>query len=587
MTYASEVAKPARRHFSAVEIDLERCALVFGTAPCGAILGTTGQAKCYNTKATCQDKANYTQTAGAYTNRMTTLRFTDQEVTPYGDLAVQRASLAALSFAPGRLDLGGSTLGQRTGCTFSLYDGTGDDHLLDDYLAERQVNRTNGFILAKMYARWRYFSGREVRCISGFLDEFGRVDETSLLVRTYIVDKVSPPDGSGKITFNTRDPLRSTDKERSKFPYASKCNLDFAVTNVQTTFTVDDTTDLDAAGFFRIGDEIVQYTGKTATTLTGCTRGVGGSVAVAHDANVNLQRTVKFDATDPVEITYQILTEIGVDPAYLDKPGWHTACDDWIELGAITAYISKPSDADKLLAELCEAWLLILYWDAESAAVRLVPARPAVASEIIPLVDDADVLEGRISTSEKTDQRVNEIWFNYGVNSWVKEPIQENLVFLEIAVDVDAQSASEYNDVRTRAILTRWLSDVTVGQVRSTLMRYLLRFRDPPRRYTFSVDASKQLKLGDYITLSAANIQNPDGTRSLRIMRVVECAPMASGAQLAIVAEDDFFQGRYGVFTDDAADDYSGNPLDDAGDGFFCSDYDVMPLDGSAPYLFA
>ena len=43
-----------------------------------------------------------------------------------------------------------------------------------------------------------------------------------------------------------------------------------------TTITVDDTSAFPAAGSLYLGCELVGYTGKTATTFTGCTRGVAG-----------------------------------------------------------------------------------------------------------------------------------------------------------------------------------------------------------------------------------------------------------------------------------------------------------------------
>jgi hypothetical protein len=41
------------------ELDIPRCANVYGTAPCTASIGTTGDDKCFNTRATCQDLANF------------------------------------------------------------------------------------------------------------------------------------------------------------------------------------------------------------------------------------------------------------------------------------------------------------------------------------------------------------------------------------------------------------------------------------------------------------------------------------------------------------------------------------------------
>jgi hypothetical protein len=48
-----------KEHIYIVEVDVPRCKLVHGTAPCTAT--QTGNAKCYNTRATCNSLANYTE----------------------------------------------------------------------------------------------------------------------------------------------------------------------------------------------------------------------------------------------------------------------------------------------------------------------------------------------------------------------------------------------------------------------------------------------------------------------------------------------------------------------------------------------
>lgn len=56
-----------------------------------------------------------------------------------------------------------------------------------------------------------------------------------------------------------------------------------AVSKTATTIPVSDTSPLPAApAVVYIGSETIQYTGKTSTTLTGCTRGAFGSKAQAH-----------------------------------------------------------------------------------------------------------------------------------------------------------------------------------------------------------------------------------------------------------------------------------------------------------------
>jgi hypothetical protein len=48
------------------------------------------------------------------------------------------------------------------------------------------------------------------------------------------------------------------------------------------TITVDSTSNFPPAGVFQIGNELISYTGLTGTTFTGCTRGANGTTAAPH-----------------------------------------------------------------------------------------------------------------------------------------------------------------------------------------------------------------------------------------------------------------------------------------------------------------
>lgn len=61
--------------------------------------------------------------------------------------------------------------------------------------------------------------------------------------------------------------------------------LNGAINSSVTTITVDSTLGFPASGEVLIDSERISYTGTTATTFTGCTRGVGGTVAASHSDN--------------------------------------------------------------------------------------------------------------------------------------------------------------------------------------------------------------------------------------------------------------------------------------------------------------
>lgn len=86
----------------------------------------------------------------------------------------------------------------------------------------------------------------------------------------------------------------------------AETQLNGSITSSATTITVDDTTDLPEQGRITIENEEILYTGKTQTTITGCTRGARGSTAAAHNDNVAVRTgyykvlITDFSATIPV-----------------------------------------------------------------------------------------------------------------------------------------------------------------------------------------------------------------------------------------------------------------------------------------------
>ena len=65
-----------------------------------------------------------------------------------------------------------------------------------------------------------------------------------------------------------------------------------AHTNSVTTITVASTSAFPPKGYIVIKREIISYTGTTATTFTGCTRGVGGTTAAAYLSGTKVEHVV-------------------------------------------------------------------------------------------------------------------------------------------------------------------------------------------------------------------------------------------------------------------------------------------------------
>ena len=82
-----------------------------------------------------------------------------------------------------------------------------------------------------------------------------------------------------------------------------------------TTINVDDTTGFAASGTILINSEVITYSGITATSFTGCTRGTSQSMAAYHSLD-----PTTGSATPPPIIVYQVTNLLGTT-------GWGLASD--------------------------------------------------------------------------------------------------------------------------------------------------------------------------------------------------------------------------------------------------------------------
>ena len=91
---------------------------------------------------------------------------------------------------------------------------------------------------------------------------------------------------------------------------ATAVNNGAGITAAATSMTVDSTVGFEDSGFIRVGTEVMSYTGKTATTFTGLTRGAGGTTAQIHADDAKIFQEISItddwvDETDPaLKITY-------------------------------------------------------------------------------------------------------------------------------------------------------------------------------------------------------------------------------------------------------------------------------------------
>jgi len=98
------------------------------------------------------------------------------------------------------------------------------------------------------------------------------------------------------------------------------------ISNAATTIPVASTASFQSTGVIYIGSELISYTGKTATSFTGCTRGQYSSSNAAHVAGVYVGEAQA--ATAPVALFMSETTSsngVALDPADKSKVVFNTA----------------------------------------------------------------------------------------------------------------------------------------------------------------------------------------------------------------------------------------------------------------------
>ena len=166
---------------------------------------------------------------------------------------------------------------------------------------------------------------------------------------------------------------------------ATGLTLDGTINSSITTITLSSTDGLSAVGYIKLDSEIISYTGKTATTLTGCLRGQAGTTAAGHTHGAAV--TVPFlpninvwpspDQSNYYTFVYWRLKRIqdaGNGPTDQQIPFRFLNC----MVAGLAYYIAMkiPEGQDKLdrlKLDYAEQWSLAADEDREKAALRLAP----------------------------------------------------------------------------------------------------------------------------------------------------------------------------------------------------------------------
>ena len=507
-----------------IEIDIDYCSLTYGTAPCTAVLGTTGADRCYNTIATCQARA-------AFANAPVTLRFAiDTLALPESGIEAL-PYLTSVNYTPPTISLG-KDLGTRSSVTANFMDRPHSDTGagFDKYLSLRAYNDAfeRGTFFGKFAIRQKYIKGRPFRLIQGYLGQAIADMET----RHFIIEDFTGPDRQGNYSITAKDALKLADGDRAQAPALSLGYLSSDITNVATSATLLPTgvgnASYPASGYVSIGGkEICSFT-RSGDVLT-LTRAQFNTTAQAHRAEDRAQLCIYYNGDSPADVIYDLLTTYAdVPTAYIPLTDWQDEIDNYYNR-QITALLADPTSVKDLVAEIIEQVGLAIWWDDEVELIHLQVLQEA--TNISYEYNEENILEGSLQIKEQPEKRISQVWNYYGQINPLKS-ISDIDNYRSTLATVDAQSQADYGQAAIKKIYSRWIPELAQVVASRVNALQIGRFVNPPRRISLSIFRTPSGEVpvpqfGEFYRIKGRPIQDASGLESSLVAQVTRINPHA------------------------------------------------------------
>lgn len=460
-----------------IEIDVPMCSLEFSVSPCSAEY----ESSCFKTLHTCKDVNNYSET-------FKTVRF------GYPDADDQSGidyipSVQSVSYRPQQISLEGD-MGIRASLTCSFRDHRDSDtyEAGDPYWSRRGYNPfEQGTFWGKWQARhYPKMQGAIIRYIRGTEGQ----NVAAMESRTFIIEKITGPDKSGKVSITAKDILKLTDDKKAQCPVLSTGRLNADLTDSATSATLtpsgvgDD--EYPASGHVAIGGkEICSFT-RSGDVLT-LTRAQFNTDAAAHDQNDIVQLCKEFfdgaNGLDPADIIYDLLVNYTTTPSsWINLTDWQAKTEQFLGGRLYYTLVAEPTSVKDLINELLEQAGLILYTDDLNQQIRL----DALRELTTPTIEfDADnIVSGSFDSKRQPEKRLSQVWTWYGLRNPL-ESIDEETNYRAAVSHIDTLAESLYGgQPAIKKIYSRWINARPAGA--DLCYKLLSRFRDPPSLVKFA-----------------------------------------------------------------------------------------------------
>lgn len=609
MAYSIIKGTPGKQPVYVLELFLDFCSNEYGDAVRAPFTGfctanLVAGLECYKTFPNCQDEINFDKANldlnpnGPVTSRI--YRFSNKRVDELQQDGEPSTfpTIKSVTMAPTKLDPS-KGLGDRSSVKITLDDMPWTDQGIDPYVNTRDYDPdTQGSFWGKHLNRNKFYEGRKMRILTGYLEPDGTYDAANFIERVYIITRIAGPDYSGNIIVEGKDPLKLADDDRAQFPPPPKASLNGAITNVATTIPYTDNEsgleawcDIGGANeqpYLRIDNEIILVTAITPTNIT-ATRATMPShydaatnEAKEHSDNAGIQQCYAYTDERIDDVYFQLLNiGAGIDVGFLPLSDWQ----DKIEESGYQGYIcnrllAESKGVKEYLTELVKHNVYV-WWDERDQLVKMGTLLPGDAPATT-YNESENILDGSITRTFDVKNRINEFWIGYAHrNPTFDETKDFNLSEWIIPVNQTSQSIVENDDRKLRKMRSLWLARAQQSVASEISNRTLLDGLDSKRLITLSLDPKDDEQwTGDIVGVDTRLVQDEAGANlplNYLVLEVNEKLAVTGVSYDYLLKESTVFN-RTGVI---APDHNPENFLQDEGDDL--EDEGDLIVDGEFP----
>lgn len=538
-TYADKLDAFVRITQNTLTLTMDSCENTFGSAVPPSTCTATGSVKCYKTLGTCQDIPNFRHVDGKdYKFCMS------KKPLPFRGVVWYPYLLNTPVYRATEIDPAGA-LTKNARITYKMLNPDSNDIGIDPHVDERSTYPGNvGPFWDLFFERNKHYLGRPATDKSGFHD----LVEGEYISRGFMLNQVTV-NTDGTYNLICKDLLKNADKV--DVPLATDGLTTGVTTAAAGTINMATGTDMsqyDSAGYIWAGAEgtnIIQYTGKGATSFTGCTWEKFGTSEVDIDDETAVQQCYVAINTDVEEIIYNILRfEVGFAAANINAAEFISEQALWLAGYQFTICWTKPVKASERIRSLNEQSSSNNWWDEKTEQVRFkVFAPEPPGGSYVALTEGNNMKSVSVDYNEKSRASRVIVYYDLIDNTLnLKDPAS----YRAIAGDVSATSEGpRYYD--SKAIKKIFADGVTSAIAVTIASRYKRRFVDPPRKYKIIVERKDaDIDTAEILALTHRRNIHADGTQKEGALFQILKSQQKSQANTELTVMDTKWSLQYG-----------------------------------------